>query len=219
MDGNRRWARDQGLPTLTGHQRGAEIFSDSIDWVREAGIPHAVYYAFSTENWKRTEEEVGYLMKLFRVWLKKLEQRLIASEEFPFKIRVVGRREDFALDIRKQIEELEEKSAKLDKATVTIWIALSYGGRAEIVAAVNEAVRKDEFVDEQSFAELLWTGAMPDPDIIIRTGGEHRLSNFLPWQTVYSEFFFLDKPWPALTKTDFDHILMQYGARERRKGQ
>ncbi len=218
MDGNRRWAKEQGLSTLEGHQKGGEVFADSIHWVRDAGIPHAVYYAFSTENWKRTKEEVDYLMGLFGVWLERIDRQLTDDAEFPFKVRVIGRRADFTEDIKQKIEALETKSAARADAAVTVWVALSYGGRAEILTAVNEAVRRGELVDEENFSQLLWTAGMPDPDIIIRTGGEHRSSNFLPWQTVYSEYFFLDKYWPALTKADFEGILMRYATRERRKG-
>lgn len=217
MDGNRRWAREQGLTTLLGHQKGGEVFADSIKWVREANIPHAVYYTFSTENWKRSDEEVTYLMGLFREWLAKLEKELSKEDGDRVRIRIIGRREDFADDLQEQMARLEQVSVDKEVAT-TIWIALSYGGRAEIVAAVNEAVARGEQVTEESFEHLLWTTGMPDPDIIVRTGGEHRLSNFMTWKSVYSELLFLDKHWPALTKDDFAGILMQYGERERRKG-
>jgi undecaprenyl diphosphate synthase len=218
MDGNRRYAKERGLQTLEGHKKGGEVFAESIRWVRDAGIAHAVYYAFSTENWRRSDEEVGYLMKLFREWLQKLEQELgETADKRSIKIRIVGRREDFTADLQQQMERLEEMNRE-EEITTTIWIALSYGGRAEIVAAVNEAVARGDVVNEESFERLLWTAEMPDPDLIVRTGGDHRLSNFMTWKSVYSELLFIDKYWPALTKDDFDGILMQYGIRERRKG-
>ena len=210
MDGNRRWAKSHDLPTLAGHAKGAEVFSDSIEWVCEAGIPHAVYYAFSTENWRRSEEEVGYLMNLFREWLAK------NTKWQGVRIRVVGRRGDFAPDMQAQLRQLEQETEQ--SAATTIWVALSYGGRAEIVAAVNEAIAKGEPMTEASFEQLLWTAEMPDPDIIVRTGGEQRLSNFMTWKAVYSELLFLEKQWPALIKNDFDTILEEYQKRGRRKG-
>lgn len=223
MDGNRRWAREQGFPTFEGHKKGGDVLTDSMKWVGDAEIPHAVYYAFSTENWNRSEEEVSYLMDLFRDWLQKIEMKLRdnnteTQNEKKIKVRVVGRRKDFAKDIQDKMNELEAESLKHPEAKTTIWLALSYGGRAEIVEAVNKAVEKGELVTEETFEQLLWTGDMPDPDMIVRTGGEHRLSNFMTWKSVYSELLFLDKHWPALTKSDFDDILKEYEKRERRRG-
>lgn len=222
MDGNRRWAKDQGLQTYEGHKQGGETLQSCIEWIRSAGIPHAVFYAFSTENWNRSEQEVSYLMDLFREWLGQIDSKIhkegVADDE-RIKVRVVGRRDDFASDIVEKINELEAKSLEYTEATTTIWIALSYGGRAEIIEAVNQAVAKGEPVDEQSFETMLWTGEMPDPDMIVRTSGEHRLSNFMTWKSVYSEFYFIDKHWPALTTDDFEDILQEYSRRNRRRGQ
>lgn len=223
MDGNRRWARAQGLPTLEGHRKGGDVLTESMRWVRDAGIPHAVYYTFSTENWNRSEEEVTYLMDLFRDWLQKVEDRLDerrsdGKREEPIRVRIVGRRDDFASDIQEQMDQLEQKSSEREGARTTIWLALSYGGRAEIVAGVNEAVKRGQEVNEEDFEKLLWTAEIPDPDLIVRTGGEQRLSNFMTWRSVYSELLFLDTHWPALTKADFDDILREYETRERRKG-
>ena len=221
MDGNRRWAKDQGLEILEGHKQGGETLQNCIEWLRIQGVPHAVFYAFSTENWNRPEAEVSYLMDLFREWLSQIDNKIHkegVAEEDRIKVRVVGRRDDFAEDIIEQINQLEAKSLEYKKATTTIWIALSYGGRAEIVAAVNAAIKAGEPVDEESFEKLLWTADMPDPDMIIRTSGEHRLSNFMTWKSVYSEFYFINKHWPALTTDDFEDILQEYGRRNRRKG-
>jgi len=220
MDGNRRWAKDQGLQTYEGHKKGGEVFADSIGWVREASIPHAVYYAFSTENWNRSEAEVSYLMDLFREWLSKIDERVEENRKSDKKInvRIVGQRADFDTDLQEQMNALEEKNAEFPHPTSTIWVALSYGGRAEIVNAVNTAIKNGEEVSEADFEKLLWTADMPDPDMIVRTSGEHRLSNFMTWRSVYSELHFIEKHWPALTQTDFNDILLEYENRERRRG-
>ncbi|MEN9921885.1 MAG: undecaprenyl pyrophosphate synthase [Candidatus Parcubacteria bacterium] len=217
MDGNRRWAKEQGLPTLVGHKQGGEVFLSSLEWVREAGIPHAVYYAFSTENWKRSEAEVSYLMELFQEYLADIAEKM-NREESQLRVRVIGKREDFSPEIQSQIAALERHNDAAIEPITTIWIALSYGGRAELVAVFNKAVMRGELVTEEVVSSLLWTAGMPDPDIIVRTGGEQRLSNFLPWQSVYSELLFLDSYWPALTKDDFIGILKEYESRERRTG-
>lgn len=214
MDGNRRWAKAQGLEVATGHAAGKETLTQVTQWLQEAGIPHAVFYAFSTENWKRNEAEVAALMQLFLSVLKNLKSEV---ENKKIAVRIIGRRNDFSEEILTAITELEA-THQVEQPVLTLWIALSYGGRAEIVAAVNEAVQRGESVDEKSFSALLWTAGMPDPDIIIRTGGEQRLSNFLPWQGVYSELFFTDTYWPAFTKDEFSRILSAYGERERRVG-
>jgi undecaprenyl diphosphate synthase len=135
MDGNRRWAKAQGLSTLEGHKKGGDVLIDSMQWVRDAGIPHAVYYTFSTENWNRSESEVAYLMDLFREWLDKIEKRLRKNDaetktEEKIKVRVVGRRGDFAKDIQEKMNSLEAESLKHPEAKTTVWLALSYGGRA-----------------------------------------------------------------------------------------
>lgn len=207
MDGNRRWATEQGLVTLEGHVAGKDKFFEMVKAVSALGIPHAVFYAFSTENWQRSEVEVVYLIDLFSEALKVIES---------VGVKIIGRRSDFNLDLQKSMAELEEKTCQYTKTT--IWIALSYGGRAEIISAVNQAVTLGSSVTEETFNQLLYTAQMPDPDLIIRTGGEVRLSNFLPWQSVYSELFFTDTYWPAFTKDEFQRILAQYGDRQRRRG-
>jgi len=214
MDGNRRWATNQGLETLYGHQVGLlEKFSEVIRWVNDLNIENAVFYAFSTENWNRKENEVNYLMDLFRQQLAQMSTKTIEEK---IRFRFIGRTTDFDQDIQDAMRELEEKTSQFTKTTV--WVALSYGGRVEIVEAVNKAIEIGAVVNEESFSNLLWTAGMPDPDIIIRTGGEQRLSNFLPWQTVYSELFFVPTYWPAFTKEEFTRILSAYAERERRIG-
>jgi undecaprenyl diphosphate synthase len=213
MDGNRRWAKEQNLPTLEGHQKGLDVFLDVVRFVRDKHISHAVFYAFSTENWKRSEGEVSYLMGLFGQLLKRMSEDL--AEE-GVRVRIVGRRADFSPELQAQMSELEETSSRF--LATTIWIALSYGGRAEIIEAINGAIKNGQEIDETEFERMLWTAEMPDPDMIIRTSGEHRLSNFLTWKSVYSELYFIDKHWPALTKADLEDILAEYAKRERRHG-
>jgi undecaprenyl diphosphate synthase len=213
MDGNRRYAREQGIDPLLGHVAGKDKLIEVIKWTKEAGITHLVVYAFSTENWQRSETEVSSLMSLFSVVIDELS----SHPEKNFAVRFIGRRADFSHDLQNKMHELESNSQKND-VKVTVWIALSYGGRAEIVEAVNQAVKEGVSVTEESFSKMLWTAEMPDPDLIVRTGGEERLSNFLPWQSVYSELYFTKTYWPAFTKEEFAGILETYAARERRKG-
>jgi undecaprenyl diphosphate synthase len=217
MDGNRRWARKRGLPTLEGHRRGYQKLKEVADWCRAAGIKHVIVYAFSTENWNRSAEEVSYLMDLFNdmifkelEWLKKEDAR----------VHFVGQRERFDPKLQKGMDDLERETKD---GTYNLYVALSYGGRAEILHAVKKAVSEKgvegvKNMTEDDFARFLWTGDMPDPDIIIRTSGEHRLSGFLAWQSVYSELFFTDTQWPAFTEEEFRDIIKAYGERDRRKG-
>lgn len=213
MDGNRRYAKEHGVSLFAGHEAGQSVFFDVVRYVREAGIPHAVFYAFSTENWSRAKEEVDHLLSLFSALLQRLDETI---EEQGVRVRVIGRRTDFSKELQERLKELEEKSRAY--TGTTIWVALSYGGRAEIVAAVNEAIKQGTSVDEESFAALLDSAELPDPDLIVRTSGEQRLSNFLTWKSTYSELYFIKKHWPALTKNDFDDILAEYEKRERRHG-
>lgn len=212
MDGNRRFAREQGLEVALGHLAGKDKLMEVIRWTAEAGVPHLVVYAFSTENWRRSETEVSALLSLFSVVIAELEAR----EEKDFAVRFIGRRSDFTPELQADMVRLENTQPK--ELKVTVWIALSYGGRAEIVEAANRAIALGQAVTEESFAKLLWTDGMPDPDLLVRTGGEERLSNFLPWQSVYSELIFTKTYWPAFTKEEFTGILETYAARERRRG-
>jgi undecaprenyl diphosphate synthase len=213
MDGNRRWAKDRNLPTMEGHKAGENIFYESARWIKEMRIPHGVFYAFSTENWLREKTEVAYLMDLFAVFLKKMIGEIHQDK---VRVKMIGERSKFSPELQSLVKELEDMSAQY--TDTTIWVALSYGGRSEIVTACNEAIQRGEIVDENSFAQLLYTAGMPDPDLIIRTGGDMRTSNFLPWQSVYSELFFTDTYWPAFTKEEFTRIVSQYGDRKRRRG-
>ncbi len=213
MDGNRRWAKERGEETMVGHKAGEDTFYEVAKWVKEAGIPHAVFYAFSTENWLRDKMEVSYLMDLFAAFMLQLKGEI---ETIQMRVRVIGERVRFSLPLQNLMSELEQASAQY--TGTTIWVALSYGGRAEIVTACNRAIVAGVPIDEQTFGGYLWTAGMPDPDLIIRTGGDMRLSNFLPWQAVYSELFFTDTYWPAFTKDEFTRIVGQYADRQRRRG-
>jgi undecaprenyl diphosphate synthase len=212
MDGNRRFAREQGIEESLGHLSGKDKLIEVIRWAATADIPHLVVYAFSTENWQRSKNEVTALLHLFGLVIKELEEK----PEKDFKVRFIGRRGDFSPELQEDMARLE--ATRSDDIKITVWIALSYGGRAEILEAVNLAIEKGQSVNEEDFAKLLWTDGMPDPDLIIRTGGEERLSNFLPWQSVYSELLFTPTYWPAFTKEEFMGILNTYAARQRRRG-
>lgn len=213
MDGNRRFAKERGEATLLGHQAGEAKFYEVAQWVKDAGIPHAVFYAFSTENWFREKFEVDYLQELFLSFTRRM---IIESPRWQVRVRVFGHLTSFSNELQAAIADLESVSAKY--TTTTIWVALSYGGRMEIIQAANQAIVMGIPIDEMSFKKLLFTSEMPDPDLIVRTGGEKRLSNFLPWQSVYSELFFTDTYWPAFTNEEFTRILAQYGERQRRHG-
>jgi undecaprenyl diphosphate synthase len=215
MDGNRRWARNKGLETLEGHQEGYAALKRMIEVVRTTHIPHMVCYAFSTENWNRKEEEVSYLMTLFKHAIADLAHTANESHA-RVRFRFVGERERFDAELQNEMNRVENMD--ISDPELTVWIALSYGGRAEIVDAVNRAISIGAPVTEETFATLLWTGEMPDPDIVIRTSGEKRISNFLLWKSAYSEFFFIDTLWPDFGKTEFQSILEQYAKRVRRIG-
>ena len=214
MDGNRRFARAHNKPVFEGHSEGYKKLQDVVKWAREAGIAHLVVYAFSTENWQRSEEEVGYLMKLFRSILNNETRKMIEE-----KVRVcfIGDRARFDNDIQSAMVKMESETAK--DFNITLHIAMSYGGRAEILSATN-ALLKDGAtnVTEEEFSKKLWSYPMPDPDILIRTGGDQRLSGFLPWQSVYSELFFVNAYWPEFQQEEFASIIEKFASRERRMG-
>lgn len=214
MDGNRRWAKERGLPTLEGHRRGYLKLRELLAWSKEAGVEEVTVYAFSTENWKRTEEEVGYLMKLFEEACSGILDEFIQNGG---KLRFIGDRSRFSEPLRSLMQDAEDRSREGKNGTLVV--ALSYGGRPEILAGVNAALTagKQE-VSEEEFGSLLWTTGLRDPDLIIRTGGDQRLSNFLTWSSVYSELFFVDTYWPDFSKEEFDSILTEYASRERRRG-
>jgi len=214
MDGNRRWARARGKPVFEGHSEGYKKLQDIVRWAKEASVPHVVAYAFSTENWQRAEEEVGFLMKLFRSVLENETKKLVDER---VRVRFICDRSRFGEDMQEMMQKMEE--ATKTAYDLTLHLLISYGGRAEIVAAARALFAEGAAnVTEDAFTAKLWSHPMPDPDIIIRTGGEMRLSEFLPWQSIYSELFFTDTFWPDFTKEEFDSILTEFASRELRRG-
>ena len=218
MDGNRRWARKRGLPVYEGPRAGYKKLKELLTWTKEAGVKTVVAYAFSTENWNRSKLEVGFLIKLLRsVLVDEVED--IKKERV--HVRFIGDLDKFPKDIQEGIRTLEEETRPYKENTLVL--AISYGGRAEIVSAVKKIAQektKEEIgkMTEKEFSKYLWTKDIPDPDLIVRTGGEKRLSNFLPWQSVYSEFYFTPTLWPAFPRREFHKILAEFATRERRKG-
>lgn len=212
MDGNRRWAKERGLPTLSGHKKGYEKIKEIVRWSENLPISTLTFFAFSKENWNREKKEVNYLMDLFRLALKKDLAELIGK----CVIKFIGDREDLADDLKRLILDLEARS-KEKGGKILVVIALSYGGRDEIIRAIKKIENPRE-INEEKFESLLDTADIPDPDLIIRTSGEKRLSGFLPWQGVYSELFFVDTYWPDFKEKEFSDIVSGYYSRKRRFG-
>jgi len=214
MDGNRRWASTKGVSSVGGHKAGftalTDLLKEYVSLKKEYGIEHYVFYAFSTENWNRSKEEVTALMALLKSGLSKIEEELQKLEEAP-RISFVGDLARFDEGIQKEMKDIEERT-KDNEGTVAL--ALSYGGRDEIVRAIQKGAE----VSEEGISSALDTAGIPDPDIIIRTGGEKRLSNFLLWQAAYSEFFFIDTFWPDFSKDTLIGCVTEYNTRERRHG-
>lgn len=219
MDGNGRWASKRGLPRSIGHKEGAETFNRITRRCKDLGIKYVTYYAFSTENWSRPADEVSALMKLFEQYLGDAEKYVKDNTRLIF----LGDKSKFSEKLRLRMEELEEKSRDFD--SMTVLLAMNYGGRDEIVRAARRAAAlvKDrsitpDQIDESLFSSLLYTGGIPDPDLIIRPGGEKRLSNFLTWESAYSELYFTDVLWPDFNAKELDKALEDFAQRGRRFG-
>lgn len=213
MDGNRRWAKEQGLSTLEGHKAGLEKIKELMRWAKDAELEEVILYAFSLENWNRSTEEVEYLMALFEHAFGSWIDEVIAEG---VRVRFVGDRTRASEKLQQLMANIEEQSRN---GTRTLTIAFSYGGRQEILAAVNALLQEGKTqVSEEEFRNAMWSAGSIDPDLIIRTSGEQRLSNFLPWQSVYSELFFISTKWPALSREEFFSILDAYASRVRRMG-
>jgi undecaprenyl diphosphate synthase len=211
MDGNRRWAKERNLPTMLGHKAGYEKIKDVLSWSDELNVSHLIVYAFSTENWKREKEEVSYLMNIFR----EASQAYFEALGKERTVRFIGNLDMLPEDLRAYCIEANQKSEIAGKCALIV--ALSYGGRDEILRAVEKA-EKDKKINEKEMSFLLDTKNIPDPDLIIRTGGECRLSGFLTWQSVYSELFFPKTYWPDFSKDEFEKIIAEYNERNRRFG-
>ncbi len=223
MDGNGRWAKQRGLPRSEGHKAGAKVFRKITEYCADIGIKYVTFYAFSTENWNRPKEEVSALMKLFKEFLLEADEREAENDIRQSKIRFIGERGGIPKELLKLIEKAEKKSAKYNKITVNI--ALNYGGRAEITHAAREIARKVQRgeisvddITEDVVSQNIYTAGQPDPDIIVRPSGEYRLSNFLQWQSAYSEFWYSDILWPDFTEENVNDIIRDYQKRNRRFG-
>ena len=216
LDGNRRWAKKHGLPTYEGHLAGVTALEEVIEATIDAGVEYVSFYTWSTENWKRAEDEVRSTLKIIRSIFKKELKRLI-SEGCRFV--ALGDMESIPDDIRKIIKETEEQSRNGKRATLAM--CFNYGGQQEIVRAASRAIEAGEDpkkLDNQSFRQYLDHPEVPDCDLIVRTSGEQRLSNFMLWRSAYSEFIFVDKFWPEMTSDDVSDILEEYSKRNRRIG-
>jgi len=220
MDGNGRWAEEQGEPRLFGHRAGAKTVRDITTYARELGIEYLTLYAFSSENWSRPDGEVSGLMDLLREYL--VDERKTLTDN-GIRLTSIGDTDRLPLPVRLLLDSVKKATADLDGMQLTL--ALSYGSRDEIVRAIKHIAREvdrgeldpDE-VDEDTVSQALWTHDMPDPDLLIRTSGEQRISNFLLWQLAYAELYFADVAWPAFDRAQFDEALAIYSRRDRRFG-
>lgn len=219
LDGNGRWAKKRGMPRSYGHVKGCENLEDICEVAKELGVKYLTVYAFSTENWKRSKEEVDGLMKLFRNYLKKC---IKISQKNSMRVKVIGDVSAFDPDIQESIAKLENFSK--DFTELHFQIALNYGSRDEITRAVNrmledqKAGKLETPVEEETISNYLDTAGIPDPDLMIRTSGELRLSNYLLWQLAYTEFYFTDVPWPDFKKDELVKAIEKYNERDRRYG-
>lgn len=216
MDGNRRWARKNNFPPLKGHLAGVDALKRAVETSNRLGIKHIIFYTFSTENWKRKEEEVSYLLKLIEIFVKKELKNFIKLNGV---LHFSGDLSKFSPKLQKVLKDAKDKTK--NNTGMNIYIALNYGGRSEILNAVKTIVKegpKPKDITEDYFSKYLYTYPMPDVDMIIRTSGEMRLSGFLPWQSVYSELFFTKTLWPDFEEKEFKKMIEEYNNRERRIG-
>ena len=219
LDGNGRWAKKRGMPRSYGHVKGCENLEDICEVAKELGVKYLTVYAFSTENWKRSKEEVDGLMKLFRNYLKKC---IKISKKNNMRVKVIGDVSAFDPDIQESIVKLENFSK--DFTELHFQIALNYGSRDEITRAVNRMLEDQKAgklatpVEEETISNYLDTAGIPDPDLMIRTSGELRLSNYLLWQLAYTEFYFTDVPWPDFKRGELVKAIEKYNERDRRYG-
>ena len=217
VDGNRRWAKEKGLPTFMGHKKGAEQIEEIIKYAQDLGIKIVTIYAFSTENWKRTEKEVSYLMKLFEDFaVNKMDE----ANKREIKIKILGNFQGLPLSLQKVLNKAINLTKNNQKIIVNV--ALNYGGRDEITRTFRKLMVlgiKPKEITEKLINQNLDTAGLPDPDFIIRTSGEQRLSNFIPWQATYSELYFPKIHWPDFDKKQLDTAILEYQKRQRRHGQ
>jgi len=219
MDGNGRWARQRGKARLEGHQAGSDTVRCVMEYCREAGVRYLTLYAFSTENWSRPDDEIRGLMSLLSSFIERYKEELV---ERKVRLRVIGRRSDLPASLLESLEKVEKETVEFETQLI---VALSYSGRSELVQAVKSIVSKvsagqltADDVNEELIANHLYAPDVPDPDLIIRTSGEMRVSNFLLWQCAYSEFYITDVLWPDFREDEFKHALDVYSLRQRRFG-
>lgn len=220
MDGNRRWAKDRGLTTKEGHKAGSKNLENIARFCNKIGIKYLTVYAFSTENWKRSQEEVSALMFILKANLDSMLRKMDLEN---IRIRVIGEKENIPDDIQKRIDKLVEKTK--NNTGLTLNIAFNYGGRAELVHSakvIAEKVKNGELaiedINENTISENIYTAGQPDPDLMIRTSRELRTSNFLPWQLTYTEFYFPEKHWPEFNEDELLEAIKVYQGRNRRFG-
>ena len=220
MDGNRRWAKEKGKPISYGHKEGAKTLEKIVRYANKIGLKYITVYAFSTENWKRTEDEVKALMMLLQNYLDDYAKR---ADTENIRVKILGDISALSSGMQKSIQNCMERTK--DNTGVTFNIALNYGGRDELIKAIKQIanqVKNNEIqiedITEQLVSNNLYTKGDPEPDLLIRTSGEQRLSNFLPWQLVYTEFLFIDKNWPEFEEEDLDNAIIEYQKRTRKFG-
>lgn len=213
MDGNGRWAKKQNKPRVFGHKAGAGTLRKIMEYCNKLGVTYLTVYAFSTENWKRSKEEVDALMFLFKSYIKSERENLIKNK---IRFMVSGREEGVNKSLMEAIKDLETATSKDYKMTLNI--AFNYGGRAEIIDAINKILKEGKTsITEEEFSKYLYND-IPDPDLLIRTSGEFRISNFLLWQIAYSEIYITDKCWPDFDENEMEKAILSYSKRERRFG-
>ena len=215
-DGNRRWAKKRGLSSLRGHYQGYKNLIDFGNWCKNRGVKVLTAFGFSTENWKRTQKEVSYLMKLFE---KGLTQCLKDFQKNEVRVKIIGEKEKLPKSLQKAIEKIEKETKNNKKLYLNL--AVNYGGKWDILNAVKNIIKdniKLERIDEKLFDSYLSTANLPNPDLVIRAGGEMRLSNFVLWQAAYSELYFSLKLWPDFTEEDLDSAIQEFDRRQRRFG-
>lgn len=220
MDGNRRWAKENKIDYRLGHKEGAKKLERIVRYAKKVGIKYITVYAFSTENWKRSEEEVGALMLLLKNYLDDYSKR---ADTENIKVKVLGDISALSTGLQRSIKKCEERTE--DNDGILFSIGINYGGRDEIVHSVKKIAQEvkegrisPDDISEETIEKYLYTSGIPDPDLVIRTSGEIRTSNFLPWQIVYSEFLFMDKYWPDFTEEDIDFAIKEYQNRNRKFG-
>lgn len=220
LDGNRRWAKTHKLPIKLGHKKGAETLEKIVKYANKIGIKYVTAYAFSTENWKRSEDEVSALMTLLKYYLDDYSER---ADMENIKVTIIGEKEGLNSKLQASIERVMKKTE--NNTGVNFIICLNYGGRLEITRATQKIAQKVkngeidiDDIDEEMLSQNMYTANIPDPDLMIRTSGELRTSNFLPWQLVYSEFLFMDKLWPDFSEEDLDEAIKEYQKRNRKFG-